>query len=76
MGTTESKSEDFTGDAQVQVVNRLDAHTDEHEAHEFLLCAILTVVCVKLAITLYQLYVKREKRNALRAARAVAPLNV
>lgn len=76
MGHTESKTADNSGDANVQIVNRLDAHTDAFETHQFILWVILALVALQLTITLYQLYVKREKRNALKAAHTVAQLTV
>ena len=75
MGKTQSHSAQNTGNAQVNVINQLEAHSEAHEGHELKLWLILSLVVIQTAILLYKQYTKSMNRCALKAARSVIAVN-
>ncbi|KXJ30248.1 hypothetical protein RP20_CCG002782 [Aedes albopictus] len=64
------------GDSDITIINNQDQHTEMLLAHEWKIVVILVIVGLQLAVTLYVLFMKREKRRASKiAARSIAALN-
>lgn len=74
MGTEQSKESNNSGDPQVQVLNRLEIHEEQHKQHEFKLTIILVIVSVQLLITVYKLYKEHTRAQALKAAKTISDL--
>ena len=71
MGKSYSRQQDNNGDAQVNVYNALEAHSEDHEGHDIKLWIIL----VLLAILLHREYARRLKKRAIVSAKSMARLN-
>ena len=56
MGKSNSKNYKNTGDAQVDVLNKLEVHEEYHQQNDTKLTLTLIAVCVILALMVYQLY--------------------
>ena len=74
MGKSNSKNYKNTGDAQVDVLNKLEVHEEYHQENDTKLTLILIAVCVILALMVYQLYQRHAKKQAMKIARSVASL--
>ena len=55
-------------------MNQLEVHEEYHAQHDLKITILLVIVCIQLAITLYQLYKVHAKRQAIKAAKSVANL--
>lgn len=79
MGKTQSKSESVAvhnADPQIKIFNAQIQHGEQLAHHEVLIYVILVVVVAHLAITLYTLQKKREKRMAFKIARSMESVNI
>ena len=75
MGKTQSRSAQNTGDAQVSVINTLEAHSEAHEGHELKLWLILSLVALQTILMSYKYYIKSANKRAMKAARSIAGIN-
>ena len=71
----EQSTENNNGDAQINIVNTLNSHSEKHYNHELKLYLILFVVTLQLILTLYKIYKNFYRRQALKAAKTVSALN-
>lgn len=76
MGKTNSKPVNNSGDPQFLIQNQLETHAEMHESHDLKLTVIMVIVCLQLAITVYVMYKKHSRREALKVAKSVASLQV
>ncbi|XP_058827641.1 uncharacterized protein LOC131687569 [Topomyia yanbarensis] len=76
MGKTQSRGVQNAENAQVNVVNTLDSHTDAHDAHELKLWIILVAVLAQLFVIIYREHQRSTKKRAMKAALSVAKLDV
>lgn len=76
MGLFNSKKVQNEGDSQVTVLNHVVEHTEAHVYQEGLLLVILALVIVLVAVQIYKIYIKCSRKQALKAARTVAALQV
>ena len=74
MGKSNSKTFKNTGDAQVDVLNKLEVHEEYHQDHDVKILLILVAVYIMLAIMLYQLYKRHASTQTLKIAKSVAAL--
>lgn len=74
MGKSVSKSEN-QGENLITVIQNQVSHGQDHEQQTAILWLILSIVLVQLMLTLHAAYKKRERRNAIKAARSVANIN-
>lgn len=74
MGNDKSKESHNSGDPQVQVLNTLEIHAEQHKQHEFKLTIILVIVSVQLLLTMYKLYKEHTRKQALKAAKTLSDL--
>lgn len=74
MGKPNSKNEN-NSDNLITVVQNQENHSQDHEQQTLILWLILVAVLFQLAFTLYAAYTKRERKNALRAARSIAAID-
>lgn len=65
-----------TGDSTVEVNNVLEQHQTYHEEHEFKLWLILVLVTVQVVFLVYKQIKKNNKKNAMKAAKSIANLQV
>ena len=75
MGKTQSRSAQNTGDAQVNVINTLEAHSGAHVGHELKLWLILSLVVLQTILTSYKYYTKSANKRAMKAARSIAGIH-
>lgn len=75
MGTTETKEAKNSGDPQVQILNQLNSHEERHAEHEVKLNIIIVIVMLQLLITIYRIYKKNARVQALKAAKSVADIS-
>lgn len=75
MGKSYSRAVENKGDAQVNVYNALEAHSEAHDGHEIKLWLILSLAFMQVVFTLYKQYVKAANRRAIKAARSLAGIN-
>ena len=75
MGKSYSRSVENKGDAQVNVYNALEAHSEAHEGHELKLWTIIVLLGILFAISLHREYTRRVKKRAIVTARSVAWLD-
>lgn len=75
MGKTYSKSVSNAGDPQVFVENKLNIHEEYHQEHELKLMIILCLVAAQLMITLYQIYKRHSRAQAIKLARSEANIS-
>lgn len=72
MGKSNSKSTvNHNSDPQVRIINTQETHSEVLDHHEFLIVMILIVVVVQLALTLYSLLQRRERKRALKFAKSM-----
>lgn len=76
MGKSNSKTVENSGDPQVIILNQLEAHAEMHVSHEQKLIVIMIVVILQFAMTLYVIYRKHTRKEALKAAKSMATLQV
>ena len=74
MGKSNSKSFKNTGDAQVDIVNKLEVHEDYHVDNSIKINIILIVVILLLIVALYQWYRKHTRAQVMRVAKSVMTL--
>lgn len=70
MGKSNSKTSQNSGDPQVNIQNQLEVHEEYHQVHEMKLTIILCVVVVQLAVTLYKMYKRYSRAQALKIAKS------
>ena len=75
MGKSYSRSVKNKSDAQVNVYNALEAHSEAHERHELKLWAIIVLLTILLAITLHREYTRCVKKRAIITAKSMARLD-
>lgn len=75
MGKTQSRTAQNTGDANVNIINHLEGHSEAHDSHEIKLWIILIIVLFLALKKVHETHVQCRKRNALSLARSVAALN-
>lgn len=71
-----SKQNENSGDAQVNILNNLDQHSDLHESQLKLLLVILLILLAFAAVELYKAFARCSKTRAIKAARAVTAMQV
>lgn len=65
-----------SGDSDVNIINTQDFHTELHLDHELKLWVIIFLISLQLAVTVYKVIAKRERKKAARMmARSIAHLN-
>ena len=74
MGKSNSKHFKNTGDAQVDVLNKLEIHEDYHSENSIKITVIMIIVVLLLVIVLYELYRKHTRRRSLKVAKSVVAL--
>ena len=74
MGKSSSKHYKNTGDAQVDVLNKLEVHEDFHTENNIKVTVIMITVLILLVIVLYQAYRKYTRGQTLRMARSIVAL--
>ena len=75
MGKSYSRSVETKGDAQVNIINALEAHSEAHDGHELKLWTIIALVALLLAIIVHREYTRRVKKRAIITARSMARLD-
>ena len=75
MGKSYSRNVENTGDAQVNIFNALETHSDAHAGHEVKLYTIIALLGILLAIILHREYTRRVKKRAIITAKSMARLD-
>lgn len=75
MGKSNSKNSITSDNPQVQVLNQLEWHEEQHNEHDFKITIILVLVAIQLSITIYRLYKDHTKVQALKAAKSLAHID-
>ena len=75
MGKNGSKIK-TTGDSTVEVNNVLEQHQTFHEEHAFKLWLILVLVSIQVIFLAYNQIKTMNRRNAMKAAKSIANLQV
>lgn len=75
MGKSSSKSAvTHNADPQIRIINNQELHSEILDHHEMLIIVVLIVVIIQLALTLYTLLQRRERKKALKFAKSVNDL--
>ena len=75
MGKSYSRSVENKGDAQVNIYNALETHSDAHARHEIKLYIIIALIGLLLPIILHREYTRRVKKRAILTAKSMARLD-
>ena len=74
MGNEQSSENNNVGDTQINILNKLENHSSKHDDHEIKLYIILIIVILQLSLTVYRIYKKFSKNQALKAAKTITKL--
>ena len=75
MGKSYSRSVDNKCDAQANIYNALETHSEAHAGHEIKLYTIIALIGILFAIILHREYTRRVKKRAIITAKSMARLD-